>query len=247
MGNGDGTFLAGVNYGAGAGSNAVAIGDFTGDNHVDLAVANSYARTVSILMGNGDGTFQTAVNYPITTGPNGAVVADFNGDGRLDVAVANDIVYSSPGGALSVLINNCVSVTPTPTSTATPVPVLVGHVTWQGRAVQPSAGQIMPLTLTLKSGVTEMNYPAYLTTDASGFFTVDVSTLPGGTYQWRVKGPSYLATSGVVGLTGGVVQAEMGLQRVGDLNGDNLCNLLDFNPMKANFGTGGAPPVRQGP
>lgn len=48
--------------------------------------------------------------------------------------------------------------------------------------------QHLPLTLTLKIDAKEMNYPS-VTTDASGYFTVDVSTLVTGTYSWRVKGP----------------------------------------------------------
>src|SRR5205823_2963885 len=83
------------------------------------------------------------------------------------------------------------SPTSTPTSTNTPQARIVGHVTWQGRAAQPNALQQLPITLTLKSGTTEVNYPVQ-NTDASGFFT-QVITLPNGAYNWRVKGPKYLA------------------------------------------------------
>jgi hypothetical protein len=69
-----------------------------------------------------------------------------------------------------------------------PTMQLVGHVTWQGRPTQPNSLQQLPLTLTLKSSAKEINYPS-ITTDASGFFTVDVSSLVTGTYNWRVKGP----------------------------------------------------------
>src|SRR2546423_6560018 len=90
--------------------------------------------------------------------------------------------------------------------------VLVGHVTWQGRPAQPSASQQLPITLTLKSGTTEVNYPVQ-TTDASGFFTVSVGSLPLGTYGWLVKGPDgvvktqatdppgFLANTGTLTLT----------------------------------------------
>ena len=41
----------------------IAAGDFTGDGRTDLAVANTYDGTVSVLLGNGDGTFQPQITY----------------------------------------------------------------------------------------------------------------------------------------------------------------------------------------
>jgi hypothetical protein len=41
LGNGDGTFQAAVNYGAGAGQTSVAVGDFNGDGRLDLAAPAS--------------------------------------------------------------------------------------------------------------------------------------------------------------------------------------------------------------
>ena len=61
--------------------------------------------------------------------------------------------------------------------------VLVGHVTWQGPPAQPNSLQQLPITLTLRLGTTEVNYPAQ-TTDAGGFFTVSVDSLS-GTYNWQ--------------------------------------------------------------
>jgi subtilisin-like proprotein convertase family protein len=121
-------------------------------------------------------------------------------------------------------------VTPTPT----PGNILVGHVTWQGRPAQPHALQELPITLTLKSGASEVNYPSQ-STDTSGRFTVTTG-LPNGTYDWRVKGPKYLANAGSVALTGGNTQQEMGLMRAGDCNNDNVVNAVDFNILRATFG-----------
>ncbi len=125
----------------------------------------------------------------------------------------------------------------TPTSTPTPVPaLLVGHVDWQGRPPQPSTLQQLPITLTLKMGTAEINYPSQ-NTDASGFFTVPVTGLPSGTYSWRVKGPKFLANSGSVVLTGGgTTQAEMGQLRAGDSDNDNVVNVNDFAIVQRAFG-----------
>ncbi len=151
--------------------------------------------------------------------------------------------------------------TNTPTYTATPTPVLVGHVTWQGPPAQPNGRQQLPITLTLKLGAIEVNYPTQ-NTDASGFFTVPIGSLPTGTYNWRVKGPRYLARTGTVSLgvrtlerwnvgTFGAnnvptfqrsnvltSQVEMGLMRVGDANDDNIISTTDFNILKGTFGKG---------
>jgi Flp pilus assembly secretin CpaC len=80
---------------------SVAIADFNGDGHPDLAVANQKDGTVSILLGNGDGTFaaQTTVTLPAGTAavsPSALATGDFDGDGNLDIAVTdsanNDVV-----------------------------------------------------------------------------------------------------------------------------------------------------------
>jgi hypothetical protein len=114
--------------------------------------------------------------------------------------------------------------------------VLVGHVTWQGRPPQPSSGQQVPITLTLRSGATEVNYPAQ-TTDSSGYFTVSVGALPNGTYGWRVKNPKFLANVGSVSLTGAPsTGVEMGTMRAADANNDNLVNGIDFIILRASFG-----------
>jgi hypothetical protein len=114
--------------------------------------------------------------------------------------------------------------------------ILIGHVTWQGPPAQPSARQQLPITVTLKLGSAEVDYPAR-NTDVSGFFTVSMATLANGVYDWRVKGPVYLANAGTLTVTGAsVTNAEMGLMKVGDANNDNVVNVLDFTLLKAGFG-----------
>jgi len=126
--------------------------------------------------------------------------------------------------------------------------MLVGHVVWQGRPTQPNAAQQAPITLTLKLGSTEVNYPIG-NTDASGYFTVGVGTLPSGMYGWRVKGPDgvvknlptdppgFLSNCGQVTLTGNTLtNMEMGTMRAGDANNDNFESITDFNVLKQTFG-----------
>src|SRR6266436_211223 len=109
LGNGDGTFRLPLNVPVGPpGStpNCVAVGDFNGDGHDDLAVANygnATSTSIAVLLGNGNGTFQAPV--ALTTGrfPLWVAVGDLNGDGRQDLAVAN---FSADVASVSVLLGN---------------------------------------------------------------------------------------------------------------------------------------------
>ena len=80
---------------------SIIAGDFNGDGHLDLAVANSGDDTVSVLLGNGDGTFQPQVTYAVGAAPVAIVAGDFTGDGHLDLAVAN-----SAADTVSMLLGN---------------------------------------------------------------------------------------------------------------------------------------------
>jgi hypothetical protein len=128
----------------------------------------------------------------------------------------------------------------TPTATAVSQTALTGHVTWQGPPAQPNTRQQLPITLTLCVGGAPVSYGAI--TDASGFFTV-TTNLPGGAYNWRAKGPMYLATAGTLVLSGsGTGQVEVGTQRAGDTDNthNNVVNTSDFIALKAVFGTSSA-------
>jgi hypothetical protein len=100
LGNGDGTFRDGGAYQISRGPHSVAVGDFTGNGILDLAVTNSNS-TVSILLGNGDGTFGSAHDYAAGPSPQSVAVGHFSG-GVLDLVVAN----SNPSGVVSVLLGN---------------------------------------------------------------------------------------------------------------------------------------------
>jgi hypothetical protein len=107
LGNGDGTFAAPtiVNVFDPAGNvglSSVAVGDFDGDDLLDLGLVSStefwtydeyydpiiyYMSSVHVLVGSGDGTFSGPSTTSIGGGAyTGAAVADFNGDGIDDLA-----------------------------------------------------------------------------------------------------------------------------------------------------------------
>jgi hypothetical protein len=125
LGRGDGTFQPPVSYSVGDGiPQGLVVGQFTGDGHVDLAVAlentaqlnfvpppGNPAGTVAVFLGNGDGTFQPAQQYAVAGIPGAITTGDFNGDGHLDIATANipfDYYLGALSGSItvSVLLGN---------------------------------------------------------------------------------------------------------------------------------------------
>jgi hypothetical protein len=83
------SFRPGTLVETGAEPNAIAIADWNGDGKHDLAVANGFYNTVSILPGNGDGTFRRRVDFATGREPRSIVIGDLNGDSRLDLVTAN--------------------------------------------------------------------------------------------------------------------------------------------------------------
>jgi len=63
------TFTGPTNFAVGDGPNSVAVGDFNGDGDPDLAVANEFAGSVSVLLGSTGGTFTGPTNFPAGSSP----------------------------------------------------------------------------------------------------------------------------------------------------------------------------------
>jgi hypothetical protein len=115
LGNGDGTFQAAQNYTTDLHADSVALADFNGDGHLDMAVANSGSDDVSILLGNGDGTFQSAQNFAAGSLPSFVATGDFNAKGVQSLAVPN-----GNSNNVSILINNSTGALPSLTPNSIP-------------------------------------------------------------------------------------------------------------------------------
>ena len=96
---GAGTFPTSKTFSVDSDGGFPAAGDFDGDGHIDLAVPNTEAATVSVLLNDGAGGFLPRMTLPTRANPRSAVVADFDGDGHPDIAVAGE---DACGGWLTV-------------------------------------------------------------------------------------------------------------------------------------------------
>ena len=99
LGKGDGTFQAPVLYPAKSKPASIALADFNGDGHLDLAVQRAFGDAAVLLLGKGDGTF--TMQSPVALGFEPVVVkaGDFNGDGHADLAF-----LANKGGPLEVAV-----------------------------------------------------------------------------------------------------------------------------------------------
>ena len=79
---GNGTFQPPTNYGTINNPSSLALGDFNGDGHTDLAVTSNYDNDVVVLLNNGNGTFGPGSTYATANNPVWVAAGDFNGDGH---------------------------------------------------------------------------------------------------------------------------------------------------------------------
>jgi len=104
LGNGDGTFQAGLPPVGGGSAYLQTVGDFNGDGKLDIAeiVGTSSNTQLQILLGNGDGTFQTGASYPgFSSYFLQMFAADLNGDNKLDL-----IILQNVPSTMTVLLGN---------------------------------------------------------------------------------------------------------------------------------------------
>jgi len=118
LGVGDGTFTtpATVIKNVAAAPSGVAVGDFNGDGHADIAVTDlgTGVNKVAILLGKGDGTFTSPLTYATESGttpvgnPVALLATDIDSDGVLDLAVVNQ-GDGVAAGSVSILLGHSVN------------------------------------------------------------------------------------------------------------------------------------------
>ena len=103
------SFSAPTAFSVGTNPSSVALGDFNGDGHLDLAVANGGSNSVSVLLnttvpGASPPSFAAKQDFATGAQPVAMAVADINGDGKADLVTEN-----SGSNNLSVLLNSTVT------------------------------------------------------------------------------------------------------------------------------------------
>jgi len=193
IGSGNGFFTQATQIPVGNTPDALAVGDFNGDGHIDIAVANQLGNTVQILAGNGADAFTAFAAQPAGSSPVQLGVADFNGDGRLDLVVADagsnllPVLLQVPSASLSAP-----SMLFATQPIGTPSAPLSFTVTNSGSATSPlviSAISITPAYNTAAGDFTESNFCG----------TLPASLSPGASCTINVVfSPSYVALENAV-------------------------------------------------
>lgn len=88
-------------------SNAVAVGDFNRDGHLDLAFDDDADGAIVVVPGGPGRTFGAPTTYQVGGAPIGLAAADVNGDGHLDL-----VFTDAAAGMVSVLVGGNHGFTP---------------------------------------------------------------------------------------------------------------------------------------
>ena len=97
------SFAARTDFVTASGSQSISTGDIDGDGKPDIAVANFYSSSVSVLRNNstaGTISFDTKVDLSTDANPFSLSMADIDGDGKTEISVCNQLA-----GTVSVFKN----------------------------------------------------------------------------------------------------------------------------------------------
>jgi hypothetical protein len=114
-------FAPATSYAAGDGPVSVAIGDLNGDGSPDLATANLYGHTLSVLLNRGDGIFGPKRGRRAGGDVRSIAIGDLNGDGKRDA-----VTVSSDASIVSVRLNRGDGTFQVKRDYSAPAPVAVG-------------------------------------------------------------------------------------------------------------------------
>jgi hypothetical protein len=225
---------------------ALASADFNGDGSADLAVLDSTAKTVAILLSDGTGNLVPAAGSPIHLDgiPANVVAADVNGDARPDLVVP---VAESSGHGIEILLGDgSGGFAQAPGS---PVPILSGNVISVAVADLDGDGHA-----DLAVGNTERNEISIMRGDGAGGFA-PAATVGSGRHPSDIAVGDFdgngkpdlaaLVTNGVAILLGdgaGNFNAPAGSPvpvhghslALGDLNGDGRSDFVTSNGQYGN-------------
>jgi len=223
QGNGDGTFKqpSVIQLPSGYNPAALAPGDFNGDGHLDLVVADEGNASVSVFLGNGDGTFQPRADYAAGNSPVWVSTNDFNGDTVLDLAVAN-----KQDNTVSILFGNSNTVAAGATGTGT-----FGTQTIYPAGTSPTSIAVADYNID--------GLPDLAVTDLGDNAISLLLNLGGGTFGPNFELP--VGTSPVAIVTAdfnGDGRPDVAVANNGSANVSVILNSANFSPTSSNAFTG---------
>lgn len=254
LGIGNGSFSKQNIYSLNNGSqpSGIAVGDFDGDNRLDISVSNQNTDNIAVLFGYGNGTFADQITFSTGIGsqPTSVAVGDFNNDGLFDIVIANS--QTGNVGVLFACINRTfftVITLPTNDRFSLPRFIAVGHFNNDSLldiAVSNGYGENIGIYLALP-WITFLNVPPYSTGVSSQ--PVHVAT---GDFNNDAKLDIAVANSGtnnvmiLLGSGYGTISSETVYKTgdnsqscwiaIGDLNNDKQLDIAVANSGNDNVG-----------
>ncbi|CAF5068317.1 unnamed protein product, partial [Rotaria sp. Silwood1] len=237
--------------GVGASSFRMVTADFNNDNHLDFAVANSGTGNVGIFLGIGNGSFASQATYPTgdKSQPMALAVADMNKDNQLDIVVANfhsdsfGLLVGYDNGTFENIRLHFLGVASSPLSVA------VGDFN-KDNQIDIAFGNYGPNSLSIVLGYGNNSFgavrtftcgdgsrPYWITVgDINNDSNLDITVANAGTNSIGIflgYGDGNFATS-VIYSTGHASFPQY--IDMGDLNGDNLLDIVVTNTQEDNLG-----------